>query len=224
MQATEQSPDPVARALAYPYAVPPRSFLLGGASPADVREVDPADTEAGDRTRLLAYGSNAAPEVLARKLGGSAGEHPVLAVRGALSDFDVVYSAHISPYGSIPAALQRSPGTETAVFVLHLTGEQSALISPTEPNYELVALRGISCRLESGEALVEIDAFASRHGPLLVDGTEVALAAVEARGRRFPAMSETEVLEHVRDALCPGEDLGRFMADWRSKPLSGLSD
>ena len=72
--------------------------------------LDPAELEIDReaRTPVLAYGSNAAPEVLSRKLALS--DQPVLVVPARLREFDVVYSAHISPYGAVPATLQRSPG------------------------------------------------------------------------------------------------------------------
>ena len=52
-----------------------------------------------DRTRcpVVAYGSNADPEVL-RDASSRTSCRPVAAdLRGRLRDFDVVYSAHVSP-------------------------------------------------------------------------------------------------------------------------------
>ena len=54
-------------------------------------------------------------------------------------------------------------------------------------------------------------AYLSRHGCLRIDDSEVALAAVEATGRRFRAMGEVEVLEHARHLLAPELDLERFV-------------
>ena len=95
------------RALDYPYATPDRSYLYldGGA-----RELPGAGADLSARTPLLSYGANAAPDALARKLAPLPGvEMPVL--RSELEDFDVVYSAHVSPYGAVPATLLESPGT-----------------------------------------------------------------------------------------------------------------
>lgn len=202
----------VERALGYPYAVPSGSFLLVEGRHRDARGLRLGETHTSGRTPLLAYGSNAAPEVLARKLGPSAGQDTVLAVRATLADFDVVYSAHISRYGSIPAALQRSPGTEVAVFVVYLSEEQLRLISATEPNYDRALLTDLSCTLESGEVLTQAAAYLTRHGCLLVDGSEVALAGVEARGRKLPTMSQPQVLEHLRATLAPEQSLDLFIA------------
>ncbi|HEV7400307.1 MAG TPA: hypothetical protein VGN84_08540 [Solirubrobacterales bacterium] len=198
--------DVVERALGYPYAAPRRPFAQLGH-----RTLDPAEVEIDreERTPVLAYGSNAAPQVLSRKLALS--DQPVLVVPARLAGFDVVYSAHISPYGAVPATLQRSPGTEVQVHVIYMTSAQIGVISATEPNYVPTLLEEIECRLEDDGSLHEVSAYISRHGCLLRDGSEVALAAVQAAGRTFPALSEPEVVEHVRAALCPDDALEAFV-------------
>ncbi|HUC08372.1 MAG TPA: hypothetical protein VMR96_09800, partial [Solirubrobacterales bacterium] len=97
--------DVVERALGYPYGAPSQPFVQLGHQTLDPAELE-IDREA--RTPVLAYGSNAAPRVLSRKLALS--DQPVLVVPARLSEFDVVYSSHLSPYGALPATLQRSPG------------------------------------------------------------------------------------------------------------------
>jgi hypothetical protein len=198
--------DVVERALGYPYAAPPQPFVQLGH-----QTLDPAEFEIDreERTAVLAYGSNAAPQVLSRKLALS--DQPVLVVPARLVDFDVVYSAHISPYGAIPATLQRSAGTEVRVHVIYMTSAQIGVISATEPNYEPRLLQGIDCRLEDGEELSEVSAYISHHGCLLLAGREVALAAVAASGRTLAAISEPEAMEQVRSLLCPDEDLEAFV-------------
>jgi hypothetical protein len=198
--------DVVARALGYPYGAPSGPFIQLGHQTLDPAEVE-IDREA--RTPVLAYGSNAAPKVLSRKLALS--DQPVLVVPARLREFDVVYSAHISPYGAIPATLQRSAGTEVRVHVIYMTPAQIGVISATEPNYEPELLEGIECQLEDGEELREVSAYISRHGCLLVDGSEVALAAVTATGRRLAAIAEPEAMELVRSSLCPDTDLESFV-------------
>jgi hypothetical protein len=196
----------VARALNYPYVIHPRSYALvdGRATDLDATAVDLAN-----RVPLLAYGSNAAPEVLARKLAGDHDPAPVL--RAALADFDVVYSAHVASYGSIPATLRRSPGTTVSAFVALLTESQLHRIAATEPNYELRELQGLACRLDGGAVLGEMSAFLTRHGCLSIASDAVALAAVEAEGRTLRAMSQAEILDHVRHRLRPDLALERFV-------------
>jgi hypothetical protein len=197
----------VKRALAYPYANPGRSFVQLGTR---ALERSPDGAERRGRSTLLAFGANAAPAALAGKLAPLA-DLPLPLIRAELEDFDVVHSAHVSPYGAIPATLQRSPGTLAAVFVAYPTPEQLRLLSATEPNYELRRLEGIRCRLVDGTELARLDAYLSRHGCLCLEGSEAALAAVDARRRVFPAMDQPQVQRAVRDLLAPGLDLERFI-------------
>lgn len=205
--------DAIERALGYPYVPPPRSFVQCGERTFDLGTVD---VDLADRAPLLCYGSNAAPGVLALKLGPS--REPVPVVHAELEGFDVVYSAHVSRYGSVPAALQRSPGTRATVFVAYLTAQQLRLVSQTEPNYELEQLHGVSCRLEIGTALSEVPTYRSRHGCLVIDGSEIALAARPAEGRRFPEMTQAEVLDRVRAAVRPEQSLREFIASTAGDP------
>lgn len=195
------------RAVAYPYEAPLHSFVQTGAR---TREVVAASLDLREREPLLAYGANAAPAVLARKLEPLPDlDLPVL--RAELTGFDVVYSAHISPYGAVPATLQRSRGTTAPVFVVYPSAAQLELLTATEPNYELRRLPGASVRTELAVGPSEVRAYVSRHGCLALDDSEVALAAVEAAGRRLPALGEVEVLERVRHLLAPDLDLERFV-------------
>jgi hypothetical protein len=211
----QERDESLARALAYPYAIPSRSYALVDGRTEDV---DAVDVPRDGRTALLAYGSNAAPTVLARKLGAT--PDPVPVVRTVLRDFDVVYSAHLSPYGAVPATLTRSPGTEATAFVVYLTDRQLTLLSATEPNYRLASFDRPSCTLERGPAPRELQVYLSRHGSLRLDGHEVALAAIEARGRRLPAMSQREVLERVRDLVSPGSDLATLIREHAGRPVA----
>lgn len=197
----------LARAAAYPYEAPLRSFVQLG-----TRIVDWVGRE-GDlsgRRPLLSYGANAAPTVLARKLTALP-DVPLPVLRAELHAFDVVFSAHISPYGAVPSTLQRSPGTTAPVFVAYPTPAHAQLLSATEPNYELRELTDVALIREDGVELEAVDAYVSRHGCLALDGSEVALAAVASAGRRFPSLGEIEVLERVRHVLAPELDLERFV-------------
>jgi hypothetical protein len=198
----------LARAVAYPYAAPLRSFVQVGTHSGPLPTDGP---ELNGRRPLLAYGANAAPAILGRKLAALPSE-PLPVLRAELDDFDVVYSAHISPYGAVPSTLQRSPGTTVPVFIAFPTPEQERLLTATEPNYELQRLGDLAIRVEPEQRLDSLDAYLSRHGCLMVDGSEVALAAVAAANRRFPSLGEVEVLERVRHVLAPELDLERFVA------------
>lgn len=181
------------RALEYPYAAPERSYLFRDRAAHEL----PPDPDLGGRTPLLSYGANASPQALARKLAHLPGEElPVL--RAELEGFDVVYSAHVSPYGAVPATLHESPGTTAPVFVLHPTPEQHAALTATELNYDLVEVNGIA-------------AYRSRHGCLELDGSPVALAAIRSSGRTLPELDQPAILERVRAQLEPHLTLEEFV-------------
>lgn len=198
----------LSRAVAYPYEAPLRSFVQVGKHSHDLDSA--AGLDLVGREPLLAYGANAAPSVLARKLEGLA-EEPLPVLRAELAGFDVVYSAHISPYGAVPSTLQRSEGTRVPVFVLYPNPDQLLRLSATEPNYELRRLATAGLRTDLVLSPPAVQAYVSRHGCLALDDTEVALAAIEASQRRFPALGEVEVLERVRHLLAPELDLERFV-------------
>ncbi len=199
------------RALEYPYATLERSYLYRNG----VADELPHDLNLDDRAPLLAYGANAAPEALAYKLASLPTEEmPVL--QAELEGFDVVYSAHVSPYGAVPATLKESPGTSAPVFVAFPNPGQLALLTAYELNYDLVTLNGVSCRLGDGTAVKELAAYRSIHGCLSLGGSEVALAAVRSVGRTLPELDEPAVLERVRAHLepeVPLEELIRLCID-----------
>jgi hypothetical protein len=170
----------VARARGYPWrAVEPV------AASREAMDAALADGAVG----VLAYGANASPAVLRRKLGERAAA-AVLARPVTLRDTDVVYSAHVSRHGAIPATLARAYGTQVDAWLLAVPAEAIAALDATEPNYVR-------------SAHPPAQAYLSRHGALRLDGAPVALAAVPARGRRLRALTEAELLEEVRRRLAP---------------------
>lgn len=186
----------LARALEYPYATPDHSYLYRDGR---ATELPPEGPDLSDRSPLIAYGANAAPASLARKLTQLLGiEMPVLQYE--LEGFDVAYSAHVSPYGAVPATLVESPGTVAPVFLLHPTAEQLALLTASELNYDLIEIDGAA-------------AYRSKHGCLEVDGSAVALAAVRSVGRTLPELDEPAVLDRVRSRLRPELSLQEFVLD-----------
>jgi hypothetical protein len=232
----------LARAKRYPYDAPQTSFLLddrgcwelvgmrpGGSvgealagarvrQPAsgderDLAELDPVGL--GDRTAVLAFGANRTAEALERKRShpGFPAETPILVLRATLGGLDVVYSAHLSPYGSVGAALQRSPGTSTEVCVTLLTDAQVAALAETEPNYALADLLDLDLELEGCARLDRVRSYVSRHGCLVLDGSEVALAAIPARHRRLTALTEPAVLGAVARRLGHRGDVDDFILE-----------
>jgi hypothetical protein len=199
----------VRRALAYPYDPPAGSFVQVGDR---TLPVPPEEIDVDGRRALLAYGANASPEALTRKLAHLP-PAPIPVLRISLSGWDVVYSAHVTRYGAVPAAVVASPGTVASVHLVFPNDEQLAAIAATEGhNYRLERLADFTAELEiGGEGPREIDAFIGVHGPLLLDGSPVALAAIGARDRAFPELTTPEMIDRVRAALTPDLTLREFV-------------
>jgi hypothetical protein len=155
----------------YPFGRAGGSFYLGG-----------AEDRLPDAPPLLAYGANGSPEVLARKLPGAR----VAALAGRLRGWSVVHSAHVSPYGSVPATLVPDSGRMVEVHVLLV--EDRRELDGTEPNYRREVLTGLDLEVERLGAVEVVEAYLSRWGPLLVDGRPVPLGA----------LPQERLLAHVR--------------------------
>lgn len=190
----------LALARAYPYAAPGASYLLRGGQAVPLASLPPDPRRYAGRHPVIAHGSNRAPEQLRRKFGDAA---EIPASRAWLRDYDVVYSAHVSRYGSIAATLQHTPGTRVEVFVTWLTETQLAHMHETELGGEVYVygrMAGIELDVEHGPVrrLDQADAYLSRRGCLAEAGQPLALAAVAAHGRRHVALTQPQILELVR--------------------------
>ncbi len=204
--------DPLRRAKAYPYRIPRKSYLLADGG----HQALPADGPLPDlsgRWPVLAVGSNQSPEQLSRKFSPMNG-NAIPVIRARLFDFDTVYSAHFSNYGSVPATLQYSPGTTVTLFINWLNDQELDHMHGTEAvgfNYDFGRLEGIRLAPDHGPALDHAFAYVSRRGCLADNGEPIALAAIQAHGRRWPAFSQEQVLAYMRDRLCQGQPLNEFV-------------
>ena len=156
---------------------------------------------------MLAYGANRSPAGIARKLGTGLPEPPVVVAAARLEGFDAVYSAHVSPYGAVPASLQRRAGAAVDVHVMHLDDAQVAAIDAYEPNYQRRQLAGILLELDDATGLDAAEAYISLHGCLALEGAECPITERD----------QQTVLALVRDRLAPGQDLDDFI-------LAGIRD
>jgi hypothetical protein len=201
--------DLLALAKAYPFDGLGRSYLFraGAPEPLPPGAADPA-LYAG-RTPVVAHGSNRAPAQLRRKFENGA-EIPVS--RAWLHDYDVVYSAHVTRYGSIAANLHHAPGARVEVFVTWLTEAQLARMHETEIGSEIYLygrMAGVTADLEAGpeETVTEVYAYLSRRGCLAEDGAPIGLAAVPAAQRPHGALHQPDAIDLVRGRHSPHLDL-----------------
>ncbi len=202
--------DILARARDYPYALPGRSYIWTGtqADPMHVDAFDPAMTDG--RTPVLAVGSNQSPQQLARKYG--VGSHHAIPVQQAtLADFDVVFAAHISTYGAVPAMLQRAPGVDVTLYVTWLDDAQLDIMHKTEGNYHFAEIADVDLRLDGDRTRESVFLYVARLGHLVHDENPVSLGAVPAEGRRNAGRTTAEMLRHVQERLAHEGDHDDFV-------------
>jgi hypothetical protein len=198
--------DQVRHAKAYPFTIPDQSYtFIDG----DVRRFD-GDMDLSGRVAVLAVGSNQSPDQLRRKFAPLAGI-TIPAQRARLHDFDVVFAAHISSYGSVPATLQACPGTSVSLFVLWLDETALARMHATEGNYTYDRLSGVQLELDGGTALAEVYSYSAKLGCLNVEGGCASLAAIASRNRTNPSFRQADMLARLRDRLQPGVHLDSFV-------------
>ena len=216
--------DPLRWAKSYPYQIPARSYVLADGGYEELPEGGPLPDLCG-RQPVLACGSNQSPERLAHKLAGFI-DGPVPVIRARVTGFDSVYSVHFSTSGSIPATLHQAPGATASLFVNWLTPAQQQRLHETEAvgrNYDFGRLDGIQVRMDGGGVLTHAFAYVGRHGCLINDDAPVALAAVPATGRRWPALTEEQVLALARDRLAPDRPLDDFIRETISEEKTRLA-
>jgi hypothetical protein len=204
------------RAVGYPWARPEGSYrlseegveLLAGSTPEGrKRAIERFASGGGGRSPLLAFGSNASPEVLERKLAHfpEATDREVLVLTGVLHDFDVGVAPQPTMYGSMPATLFPSPGTTVSAAMLWVTPAQFVQLAWSEISYRLGRLRTRFEVDEGGQGFDEVFAFVSRFGAFCIDGAPVALAAVPAARRTAAELTQEQLLDAAAElAIGPG--------------------
>lgn len=201
--------DLVARARDYPFPFPQEAFVY---TDRGLREFEPALTQG--RTPVLAIGSNQSPIRLGQKFGHDA-RHQIPVQRAKLSGFDIVFSAHIATYGSVPAMLQVAPEATVSVAITWLDDEQLEIMNKTEvtsANYHLAELSELALELDDGRHIDAMHAYVSRRGHLDGGaGNAIALQAMTCAGRRLPAMHTGQVLELVREMHAAELDSADFI-------------
>src|SRR4051794_11383747 len=198
----------VERALGYPWWRPAHSYVLTDGSVQLLKDTAAAEREEllehfvadhGDRSRIrvLAIGSNAAPETLTLKFAHfpDVEDRTVLVLAGELTDFDVGVAAQPTLYGSMPATLFPSPGTAVRAAVLLVTPTQFTQLAWSELTYRLGWLETSFVADEPEFSLRGSLVFISRFGAFCVDGAPVALDAIPATGRSSPSLTQEELLD-----------------------------
>jgi hypothetical protein len=239
----EDKKQKIERAKRYPFANPASSYIFVNGHPLELVEFDADSLvecqvriddkvlpfkaylqsigidsfpDLPERTPVLAYGSNASPEQLNRKFPSLTTDVIIPVIKAQLFDFDVVYAPLLAGYGSIPATLQHSPGTIVNVFVTYLTHFQLERMHETEGvgrGYCFGKLANIKLILANNVSLSEVTSYLAMSGCLMVSDSCISLAAVTAKNRVFPQMTQMEMLAFVRDRLARNQNLDAFILE-----------
>ncbi len=223
---TDSAAELVATALDYPFPRPGHSFLFAdgevlaladcGADALDAVLAERNAAPLAERTAVLAYGANAAPIRLERKFASQAPGAVFPVIEARLRGFDIVYAGHFSSYAALPATPAPSPSTTVSIAVTYLDGDQLARMHETElsrQSYIFGRLDGLALELDGVGALESVHSYWTRYGAFVTGGSPLALAAIAAEGRRFPAAEQDEAQSLARDHLAPGRDLRDFVAE-----------
>jgi hypothetical protein len=211
----DHSPDEnerLARAFGYPYHIPEHSYLVVDQSwqPLTTQH---AEGYRDNRTPVLAVGSNQSPEQILRKFQGPDWS-PIACEKCTVANFDTVFSAHITSYGSIAAALHPSPGTTVSLFVNWLDDAQLEAMHPTElghENYVYARLKDIELHIENGPTLSEVYFYRGNAGAYAPLGDPIPLAEVMAPGRQWAAMGQRDIQAHLTSSIANNLNVDEFV-------------
>jgi hypothetical protein len=162
---------------------------------------------------VLAVGSNQSPQQIARKFPDPSWSE-IPCERCVIHDFDTVFSAHITAYGSVPAALHPCPGTSVTLYVNWLDDAQLGHMHKTElghANYVYARLNGIRLVTELGLEMDSVQFYRSNAGAYAPNGTPVTLAEVTAQNRRWTGMTQRDVQADVHQRTAADHEFEAYI-------------
>jgi hypothetical protein len=167
----------------YPFDLPEEGYVLHAGNVCHSSSLD-----LDGREPVLAIGSNGAPERLLAKFGS---DTTIPVTPQCITDWAIVYSAHVSRYGAVPATMHPVKGASSQVFVTWLTDDQRARMDETEGlgrnySHDMVSVGGIGHL-----------AYVSIAGALGHRGGPIRLAEVAAIGGPPFRLYQTAMLEFV---------------------------
>ncbi len=182
----------VKRALGYPYDIPAQSYLIRNAT---AHAWDESYSLSG-RTPVLACGSNQSPTQLARKF--PRGDVPVMA--GWLDDYDSVYSAHFTTYGSIAATYHHAPGLRSRQMITWLDESQLETMHETEAlgiNYDFVTFKDIIFTSDCAQKITQAHAYQSIRGSLKINTLPIGLQAINCNNAPYPRLNQETLQNRI---------------------------
>lgn len=200
----------IRHAKAYPFGIPRHSYLLRDGAAEPLTERADIERHTAGRTPVIASGSNRSPKRLIEKYGDA--HAPIAVERAWLAGFDVVYAAHITRYGSIPATVHPVPGMRVSVSLTWLDDEQLKAMHATEGNYDYLHLDRIDLATEAGAHHAAATAYVAKAGSLAVNGSLVGLKAVPAEDRPHIALTQRAAQGLVHGRTAPESHFDDFVS------------
>ncbi len=197
------------RATLYPYKAPDFSFsFLDGAF------VKGLHLPLKDRYPVLSIGSNRSPYQLMKKFTSN---DRFCVTPAYLYEMDVVYSALISSYGSIPATLWPSAGTKVKLNIAWLNETQLNKMHLTEGigiAYEFIEIKYNYIELKDCETPKKVFAYVSKNGAIMLDNLPLRLSAIVASNKKFYSKTELSMLRLIKELFVKNN---HSLKDWIKK-------
>ncbi|WP_073953462.1 hypothetical protein [Thalassospira sp. TSL5-1] len=191
------------RALLYPYAAPDHDYILRNraVTPLYTRnKFDHIDRLLGGRVPVIAAGSNRSPRQLARKFSRFSEAVEIPVTMGWMQNYDIVYCAHLTSYGAVPATILQSPGTVVRVAINWLLPDQLHHMHATESlgdHYDYRQIPSAGITLDCGLTVQRAGAYIARYGVEFSTGDIFTLADIKAENRRLPERNQWQMLQYV---------------------------
>ena len=188
------------KAISYPYLAPskPFSFVNG-------KCLEGIHVSLENRIPILSVGSNRSPYQLKNKFSLS---ENLCVVNATLINSDIVYSASISPYGSIPATQWPLKGSEVKLNVLWLNERQLNTMHLTEG----IGIAYNFAELKEGSVIIQgINYKGPVYGYISINGVynfndklPVGLSSLKSSQRKLKSINELQALKFLKNHLGVG--------------------
>lgn len=153
---------------------------------------------------IIASGSNASPDQLARKFNREKQTTFIPVLRGQLHNGCSVYSAHFASYGSIAATTAKMEGAVSESYCTLLPKSLLNAMHATEAltlNYGFYRLSGMEFVGESGFRCSQAYAYLSLWGCLVAEQQMIRLSAFGYSGPAMTALDERGVVSLMQKKL-----------------------
>ena len=212
-------PAPRTTPVCYPGLRPPGSYLLQGNSNSEIIPIKPADsiknsntggvtlseklnqldaTPLEERYCIIGYGSNANPLQLQNKFKDD--QNAVIPVlKATLTGYDIIYANSFAPYGSVPATITESPGTDVGVWINLLDSHQLKIMDETEgrnTKYWMAKLSGI-LTMDGTNTHMDPFSYVYTDGILDLGDGPIRLETVPAINSRFASLDQYQILRKL---------------------------